>query len=83
MTTEKAIEVIDEVKKEVLIDLDLDCYLAFELAKRSLEREIPILRRLGGNYSFFCPVCKVRVKRNDNYCWNCGKHFKSEDERYE
>lgn len=82
MKTKEAISTLDVLKSEFLVNYDFDFYLALELAKRSLSKEIPVLRRkMGTNY--FCPLCKARVRMIDYYCPVCGNKFISEDERYD
>ena len=82
MTTEQAIEALRKVKLEVLVDEDIDFYLALELAERSLERNVDKRKRRVKD-AYFCTVCGTRIKHYDNFCYKCGQKFLERDDGYE
>lgn len=84
MTTKEAIQTIEAAKAEVEWNYPLDYAVAFEMAIKALEKQIP--KRAISTYigDYKCPTCENYIEITDDdlyvykieppeYCPNCGQ----------
>lgn len=72
MTNEEAISTIEIAKAECEWNAPLDYQIAFDMAIKSLRKQIPRKCMEKGGY-FVCSICRKPVVYDDAYCRNCGK----------